>query len=203
MVDTTKNTPDKGGGRKRVDWVEARKFYMEDNTRSYSDVAKKYGVSVRAVELQAKAFTDESGKMTTWAIHRKNLGERVSVAHEEALVDKKTEADQRHLTHFTNVQALLNNKIQSMSGGVPYTDRNGNIVINEKTMQPFMVQPDGKELHEVARALQVVINGERVILGLPTTVSAITDKDGNNVNYGWADALAEASKILNNGGEPQ
>lgn len=197
-----KVTTFRSSGKTKIDWVEARKFYMEDTTRSYQDVADKFGVAKKTVELRAKNEMTEKGSKTTWAIARQRLGEQATQAHEEELVDEKSKADDRHLLQYKNLQSLLNNKMVNIKDGVPYLDRSGKVILREDG-KPLMKQVEAQELHYIARALQTAINGERVILGLPTTVTSLVGKDGNEMNWGWADAVKEAAKLVNNDGEPQ
>jgi len=181
----------------QIDWIEARKFYMEDATRSYQDVADKFGVTLRGVEFQAKTDKGPDGKPTTWAILRKFYGEQASQQHEQGLVAEKSTRGHLHGQYYRKMQDLVMQKIDALGKGVPLLSSRGKAVLDDNG-KPFMILADGFELEKTARALQISINGERVILGLPTTVAALTGKDGEELGKGWAGLLAQAAKVAAN-----
>lgn len=184
------------GGTKNIDWFEARKVYLSDNTQSYSTIAKKYGVTKKAVENIA----GREG----WATLRQDLGEKAFNDFTEKLLDQKSQANNRHLTHWQNLQALANRSIQEMAEHSYYTDKAGKLILLDdgsgnkrpvpKPLNPF-------ELEKLAKALKVAIDGERVVLGLPTSVSALTDPEGNSVWSGFSDMVKAAEKVIAENGQ--
>lgn len=189
------STPKKSTARKtKVDWLEVKKEYLSDSTTSYRSLAKKYGVSFTTLEKRA----NREG----WSELRQELVEKAEEAFKEKLLKTKSEANNRHLTHYQNIQAIANKSINEMANknylldkaGNLYLDRRGNPV--QRPINPF-------ELEKLAKAMKEAINGERVVLGLPTSVSAITDTEGNDV---WGKGLSEMVKaaervIAENGSE--
>jgi hypothetical protein len=172
---------------------------MEDATRSYQQVANKFGVTKRSVEQQAKQANDDKGNPTTWAALRQTLGAQANSQHEDQLVANKAQRDLDHTNMYKELQDLAMKKIRRMAEGEPVMVRDkqsGELVaFKGQDGTPMLVYPDGVEIEKTAKALQIAINGERVILGLPTTVNALTGKNGEPLSNGWADMLAMAQKV--------
>jgi hypothetical protein len=126
-------------GPKGIDWNEAKAYYMESFTRSYADVAKKYGVSLTIVE---KRGNDES-----WVKVRQELGEKALLEFEENKIMEIAKANKNHITIFRSLQAHAAKQLY-----------------NKKDIK-------AGEVSAIASALKIAIEGERLILGLPTTVS--------------------------------
>ena len=178
-------------GPKNIDWYEARKLYLSDNTLSYDDIAKKFGTSKTAVGNRAKA--------EDWTNLRQDLHEKAFSAFTEKLLDEKSSANNRHLTHWQNLQALANNSIVDMAERSYERDRKGKIIIIDGKPIPRPINPF--ELEKLAKALKVAIDGERVVLGLPTSVSALTDSQGGSVWSGFSDMVKAAEKVLADNGQ--
>lgn len=175
----------------KIDWFEARKAYLSDGTLSYKDIAKLFKISLTTVEKRAKS--------EGWVELRQELGEKAFNELTEKLVNIKTSANDRHLQHYQNLQALANRSIQEMDKNSYFTDRKGNLLYTKQddgSIKPIKRPINPFELEKLARALKEAINGERVVLGLPTSVSAITDPDGGNPWSGFADMIKEAEKVI-------
>lgn len=200
MVKTTpKKTPKKApvkkgsskSGPKNIDWYEARKEYLGDSTLSLDDIAKKYGVSKTAVGNRAKA--------EDWTSLRQDLYERAFTKFTEKLLDEKSSANNRHLTHWQNLQALANNSIVDLAERNYERDRKGNLIIIDG--KPIPRPLNTFVLEKLAKTLKIAIDGERVVLGLPTSVSAITDPTGGSVWSGFSDMVKAAEKVLSENGQ--
>lgn len=199
MTTVKKNTPvkKKATARKtKVDWLIVRKEYLTDSTSSYRTLAKKYGVALKTLQDRA---TREG-----WSELRQDLSEKAFNEFTQKLLDTKSEAQNRHLQHYQNLQALANRSIQEMAEHSYYTDKKGNLILLEDkngkpTPVPRPLNPFA--LEKLAKALKDAINGERVVLGLPTSVSALTDSEGGNVWSGFSDMVKAAEKVLAENGE--
>jgi len=112
-------------------------------------------------------------------------------------VAEKSTRGHLHGQYYRKMQDLVMQKIDALGKGVPLLSSRGKAVLDDNG-KPIMILADGFELEKTARALQISINGERVILGLPTTVAALTGKDGEELGKGWADLLAQAAKVAAN-----
>jgi hypothetical protein len=192
---TLKKAPVKKGssksGPKNIDWYEARKDYLSDNTLSFEDIAKKYGTSKTAVGNRAKA--------EDWTNLRQDLYEKAFSAFSEKLLDEKSSANNRHLTHWQNLQALANNSIVDLAERNYERDRKGNLIIIDG--KPIPKPLNTFVLEKLAKTLKIAIDGERVVLGLPTSVSAITDPQGGSVWSGFSDMVKAAEKVLSENGQ--
>lgn len=188
---TTKPKPRTSTQKTKIDWFEARKAYLSDGTLSYRDIAKKFGVSLNTIEKRAKS--------EGWVELRQELGEKAFNELTERLVNVKTSANDRHLKHYQNLQALANRSIKEMDEGSILFDRKGNPLYERKedgTVKIFRRPINPFELEKLAKALKTAIDGERVVLGLPTSVSALTDPEGGNPWSGFADMIKEADRVL-------
>lgn len=200
MVKTTpKKTPKKApvkkgsskSGPKNVDWYSARKDYLWDSTLSLDDIAKKYGVSKTAVGNRAKA--------EDWTNLRQDLYERAFTKFTEKLLDEKSSANNRHLTHWQNLQALANNSIVDLAERNYERNKAGHLILVDG--KPIPKPLNTFVLEKLAKTLKIAIDGERVVLGLPTSVSAITDPTGGSVWSGFSDMVKAAEKVLSENGQ--
>ena len=155
----------------KVDWLEVRKEYVTHLTISYATLAEKWGVARKT--LQARATREE------WPELRQELADKAYLQFSEKMLDEKSQAQTRHLKQYRNLQALANRAIQEMSAGT-------------------LVLAD---LERLARTLKLAIDGERIVLGIPTTISAISDPQGENMWSGLADLIKGADKVLEEHGE--
>lgn len=192
-----KKTAKKSTVRKtKVDWLEVRKEYLSDDTTSYRLLAKKYGVSKETLQKRA---TREG-----WPDLRQDLAEKAFNNFTEKLLDEKSNAQSRHLQHYQNLQALANNSIQDFAERSFERDRKGRLIlINDKdgNPQPIPKPLNTFELEKLAKTLKIAIDGERIVLGLPTSVSALSDADGNDAFTGFASLMKAADKALDDIGE--
>lgn len=184
-------------GRK-VDWNKAFEWYIADHTRSYADVAKEFGVVKKTVEQAAKyTYTegDKKGTWVTWAERRQELGE---MARKKAEEDYKKSAPVRsaeHLKQYRNLQIAASNKVTMLA-------MQGQWLVDPNTGKKVKVQEfDARQLADVAKALKLAIDGERVIMGLPTSVSTIKPDADDETGKGWGELLALAMKQASDANE--
>lgn len=170
----------------KIDWFEARKRYLSNTTISYKDIAKEFKISLTSVEKRAKS--------EGWVELRQELGEKAFNELTEKLVNVKVTANDRHLQHYQNLQAIANMSIQDMAERNYERNKAGHIILIDGKPIPRPVNPF--ELEKLAKALKTSIDGERVVLGLPTSVSALTDSDGGDVWSGLADLFKAADKVI-------
>ena len=155
----------------KVDWQEVQKEYITDSTASYAHLAEQYGVARKT--LQERATREQ------WPKLRQDLADKAYARFTEKLIDDKSQAQSRHLTQYKNLQVLAGKALSSMN--------EGDIVV--------------ADLEKIARTLKLAIDGERVVLGMPTTVSALSDTQGGDVWVGLAGLIAGADKVLEEHGE--
>lgn len=175
----------------KIDWFEARKRYLSDTTIGIREIAKEFGVARTTVERRAKS--------EGWTELRQELGEKAFNELTEKLVATKVSANDRHLHHYQNLQALANRSIKEMDEGTILLDRKGNPLyerLKDGTVRVIRRPINTFELEKLAKAVKTAIDGERVILGLPTSVSALTDNEGNSPWSGLAALAKEADKVI-------
>lgn len=199
MASVKKKTPvtKKATARKtKVDWLVVRKDYLTDSTSSYRTLAKKYGVALKTLQDRA---TREG-----WSELRQDLAEKAFNDFTQKLLDTKSEAQNRHLQHYQNLQGLANRSIMEMAENSFFRDKKGNLItIPDKNgkERPIPIPLNPFALEKLAKALKDAINGERVVLGLPTSVSALTDSEGGNVWGGFSDMIKAAERVLAENGQ--
>lgn len=179
---------------RKLDPVKAYDYYFSDATRSYADVAKEFGVSKQAVEAIAKVDVEEvvNGKKSkswvTWAEHRLDLVEEAQKKRDEEYRKSIPVRNEEHLKQYRNLQIATSNKITMLA-------MQGEWLVNPKTGAKVKVQElSARELADAAKALKLAIDGERVILGLATSVATIKPGSDDETGKGWGELLALAMK---------
>ena len=112
-----------------------------------------------------------------WGELRNQLGEKATNLIIKRLATKKAQANDRHLSNYTTMTLKVMNAINKLSE-----------------------DSDPGDIVALAKALKVAQDGERVVLGLPTHVNAITGKDGDNVWSGFADMMKAAKEVVDGSG---
>jgi len=177
-------------GRK-FDWNKAFEFYIADHTRSYADVAKQFGVVKKTIEQAAKyEYTDGKRKGTwcSWAERRQELGDIARKKTEEDYKKTAPARSEQHLMQYRNLQIATSQKITALAA-------TGKTLVDPTTGQKFKIQDfDARQLADVAKALKLAIDGERVIMGLATSVATIKPGSDDETGKGWGELLALAMK---------
>jgi len=127
---------------KNIDWIAAQQYYLESFSRSYAEVAKKFGVSPQQVEMH--------GSKEEWVKSRKSLGEKALQEFETNKIYEIAQVSTKHLKIYRALMMVASNKLLLLQD-----------TINLKT----------SDLKNVADTMEKAVNGERLILGLPTRVS--------------------------------
>lgn len=153
-----------------VDWSKIKQEYISDTTTSYATLAKKYGVTKRQVE--------EKGRKEGWVNQRQAFGEEVEERIKEDLIEQREQANKRHGEQYRTLQQAVVHTLTTLTGK---KDRKGN---------PKPINP--KYLADLARALKVSTEGERLSLGLPNSVTGLSDPDGNPTAFDILGDLSDA-----------
>lgn len=157
---------------KKVDWVQAQKDYLSDITTTYKMIAEKFGVSERIVEKRAS--------VEGWVESRKNIGREVIIQAKGEIVDRNAETNDRHSRLYRNMQSTAGNLLLIANNTIARK-------IEEKGVENLTVYEEGiistSRLKFLFEALKVAIDGERVTVGLPTSVERkeMTGKDGSDL----------------------
>ena len=177
---------------KKFRYDEAYAWYMDDATRSYADVAKMFGVSKTTVENRAKVSItegDDKGTWRTWAEHRQALADEARTKMDDERRKSIPYREEQHLLQYRNLQIAVGQKITTLANeGKWYVDPDtGNRVKIQIT--------DARQLADAAKALKIAIDGERVIMGLSTSVATIKPGEDNKGN-GFAELFAMAIQTV-------
>ncbi len=173
--------------RAKIDWNIVRNEYIADGSISYSDLAKKYGVTKTAVQKR--------GTAEGWSELRQSYADKAFTIFTENLLDEKSSAQNRHLQHWQNLQALANNAVIDISERTYERDKKGNLITDKKG-NPIPKRINLGDLANLAKTLKTAIDGERVVLGLPNTVTALSDPAGDSVWSGFSDMIKAADKVI-------
>lgn len=170
----------------KVNWNKAYAWFIEDATRSYSDVAKEFNVTKRAVERQASKVSPDGSK-TTWAMRRRLLGEKAEKKTEQDYKKSAAARNEQHLLQYRNLQIVISSRVAEIS-------KQGKELIDPKTGERIRISSvDASELASLARGLKTAIDGERVALGLSTSVASTKPESEEGVGKGWGELLALAT----------
>jgi hypothetical protein len=144
----------------KINWTEAQKDFLSDPTLRYKDIAEKYAVSLTAVK--------QRGANEGWHELRQDLSKKTIQQVETKLIDRNSEINERHATVFRNLQQLAGTKLTIAYRQIERLVKEygiDNLSIYDHRM---ISQRDLKDLVE---AYTGAINGERVTVGLPTSIA--------------------------------
>lgn len=165
---TTQTTKPKQPNRK-WDVVEAEKLYLSDNTVSYADLAKKYGVAKNTIQRYAT--------LNKWPERRQNMVENGITQFEDEHAKLIAETNDQHLEYYKNMQkagnAALLHELEQCTG------KDGKLTSS----------PDIKQLQGAASVLKMGIDGARLVLGLPNVIQGFADKNGNEKESTWVEII--------------
>lgn len=177
---------------KKFRYDEAYAWYMDDATRSYADVAKQFGVSKTTVENRAKVTIEsgeDAGTWVTWAEHRQSLADEARKQMDEERKKSIPYREDQHLLQYRNLQIAVGQKIATIAN-------EGKWYIDPDTNKKVKIQvTDARQLSDAAKALKIAIDGERVIMGLSTSVATIKPGEDNKGN-GFAELFAMAIQTV-------
>ena len=150
---------------------------------AYSDVAKQFGVSVRVVEKYGVKFD--------WVKKREAFGKEQVKKAEETLLEQIEQASKRHLDNYVEMERFGMEQLKEQRAlfhGAKLPKEKG-----ARKFSPFAVG-------EITTVVKRAMNGQRVILGLPTEVSK-ADISQTNRNLDLpGDQIEEMDNFLKNNG---
>ena len=145
-----------------VDWFKAKMLYVENNTYSYSDIAKMFEVSLKQVK--------KHGSRDEWVGVRQEVAEKVETKIKENLVDERVDTNERHRKLYSQVQDIIHQYmviIQAHNKAVIEKAKTEDRVVSPKELY------SSQHLHNLTKSMVKAIDGERVTLGLPTIITAL------------------------------
>lgn len=142
----------------KIDWLEAKKYYVENNRVSLRDVALKFGTTTKSVEDHSAKegwvnLRQQVGVSATTAIVEKAADERVAIVNEHALKFAQTE----------NITVAMMNRLARKLRRLEQTDPDA-LLDDKSYMSP-------QQWSYLVQALKVSTDGRRTALGLPVTIT--------------------------------
>lgn len=144
----------------KVDWLEAKSLYVADRKLTYKDIANKYGVSLKQVK--------KWGARERWQEGRQEVSDSAFAKLKDNLTETAAETNQRHAETYQQAQELVVAQLELLE--VQMTQAIDTAEREERTIDPNEL-PSPAVLLSLTRSLVTATNGERVCLGLPTSVA--------------------------------
>lgn len=144
----------------KVDWLEAKSLYVADRKLTYQDIADKYGVSLKQVK--------KWGARERWREGRQEVSDSAFAKLKDNLTETAAETNQRHAEMYQQAQELVVAQLELLE--VQMTEAIDTAEREERTIDPNEL-PSPAVLLSLTRSLVTATNGERVCLGLPTSVA--------------------------------
>lgn len=156
----------------KINWTLAKKDYLEDPTMSYRKLADKYGVAKKTVEQHAT--------VEGWPGTRQRLANVTITNVETEIVDRNSQINEKHNKQYVDMQVLAINIVR-MANQTMNKAATAKGIENLSIYEKDFISPRGlKDLYE---SLKIAMDGERVTVGLPTSVERkeFTGKDGSDL----------------------
>lgn len=121
---------EKRGGRKGVNWLAVRTYYLSSSAVTYADCSRKFGVSTRSIETRgskegwkderARIFGQAEGQLRQRAIEDRVSGLAAHVDRADALVALSAQLEAELLS---DTKASSRSKIEAYKSLVEATDK--------------------------------------------------------------------------------
>lgn len=156
----------------KIDWVQAQKDYLDDPKLSLKDIAIKYGVAENTVQ--------EHSSREKWVASREVTQQNTLIQAGEIIVSRNSQINEKHNKQYTDMQILAINMVRIASNTIQRKAKEKGIE-NLTVYEKDMISP--KALKDLYESLKIAMDGERVTVGLPTSVERkeFTGKDGNDL----------------------
>jgi hypothetical protein len=144
----------------KIDWLEAKSLYVAEPKLTYGDIAEKYGVSLKQVK--------KWGSRDDWVGGRQEVSDLAFSKLQDSLAETAAETNQRHAEMYQQIQELIMLRLEMLNAQVAQAmdiaEREERIIEPDELPSPAV-------LLSLTRALVSATNGERVCLGLPTSIA--------------------------------
>jgi hypothetical protein len=144
----------------KIDWLEAKSLYVTEPKLTYKDIADKYGVSLKQVK--------KWGSRDDWVGGRQGVSDLAFTKLQDNLAETAAETNQRHAEMYQQIQELIMLRLEMLN--VQVAEAMDAAEREERTIDPDAL-PSPAVLLSLTRALVTATNGERVCLGLPTSIA--------------------------------
>jgi len=175
-----KAAPKKVVKKKPVKKTPAARATKIDWSEPLQDYLQDATLTLKDLAVKYKVsqrVVEEHASKEGWAGLRTRLGEQATNLMLKRLATKKAQANDRHLSNYTTLTQKIMLSIDKISD-----------------------ETESGDIIALAKALKVAQDGERVVLGLPTSVNTITGKDGDNVWSGFAEMMKAAKGVIDGEG---
>ena len=154
--------------RPKVDWLEAKKYYVENPTVTLREVAEKYSVSLNTVATHSKK--------EEWVKTQQDIAEETM----DRVVDKAAEERSQLTTDHAQKFALAENISVAMMTRLAKKIRRLEQNDPEAVTSDYNLMSP-QQWNFLVTALKTATDGRRTALGLPSTITK-TDNDINILN---------------------
>jgi transposase len=144
----------------KVDWLEAKTLYLTDHKLSYRDIANKYDVSLKQVK--------KWGARGNWTAGRQEVSDLAQTKIKDNLAETAAETNQRHAEMYQQAQELTLAYLEILDAQVTQAVDTAE---REERIVTLKELPSATLLLSLSRSLVTAVNGERVCLGLPTSIA--------------------------------
>jgi|SRR5579862_3392972 len=145
--------------KQKIDWIQAKMLYLQDNTLSYADIAQLFGVSTRQVERR--------GKEEDWSGCRCDVGQNVESVITAKIVDERVKINIKHQKQYAAVQTYIRTYMVAINN-------HNQKIIDEAHIKGEVPNPNDlyspKKLYYLTKTLRCAIEGERVTVDLPNII---------------------------------
>lgn len=157
----------------KIDWVAAQKFYMENPTKSYADVAKQFDISPKTVEVH--------GSREQWGKRREAIGRQTIALVSENIAVQNAEINERHKGMAQSMQRLVYEKMLIANRQIDKAKKAATNPDDLTVYDTGMISES--KIKSLAEAMLIAVNLERVTANLPTAVERkeVTGRNGKDL----------------------
>lgn len=157
-------TLDKHPVSAKVDWLQAKVEYMQDNTLSYADIARMFAVSLKQVK--------QHGGRDRWVEGRQEVTEKTENIIKEKLVDQRIAINEKHRKQYASLQALIRTHLLAIN------EYNKHVIAEAQARGETPNPKDfysSQQLFYLVKTMRQAIEGERVTVDLPNVIITHVD----------------------------
>lgn len=137
----------------KIDWNLAKKDYVSDPRVTIQDISEKYGVSRKVV--------GEHSVKEGWTAARQSVVKKADEKTIANLSEDLAKVNERHTLNFKNVQSIALALLQD------YADE----ITEARKLGKRAIMVDVRQLKALQDTLRSSVEGERITLGLATSVT--------------------------------
>lgn len=167
-----------------IDWVDLKSEYIGTPNVSYADIAHEHNVSLKTVK--------KHGAKEEWVAERQKVSKKVEIAVIESMIQDRVTSNNRHREMWLEAQDLVFAQFEIIKTNTEQIKRKAELGGQPVTFRELY---SAERLLHLIKAMSLAVNGERVTLELPTSITASTEsqlfEQMPNYTY-WTTAELEA-----------